>query len=292
MNSLSMSSSTAMALALFVALPTVVDAQVRRHPPEPSSSGHAVVGVSQVQHGTPITPTDGGAVLAQRTARPRGSGGGGQSAGRSGGGQRARSGDSGQSGTVRRRPPSDNGPRAGGNAGRSDGAVRVPSRRYDSANVGQRVAVPRAGRPPSAIPGWGAYPRSYRPANWYRTYYRPSYWYWAPLGWGVGYWSYYDPFYSGAYGYGYGYGYGGGARYYDDTGSVRLKVTPRQAQVLVDGYFVGVVDDFDGTFQRLRLEEGPHTIQVRLAGFLPIDFPVYVTVDRTITLNGVLEPAP
>lgn len=288
MKSLSLSSYTAMALALFVALPAMADAQVRRRPPEPTESpGHTAVDVTHVQHGgTPAAANDGGAVLAQRTARPRG--GSGQSAGRSGGGQTTRSRDGGQSTAVRRRPPSDNGRvRSGDNAG----VARVPNRGSNSVGTGQRVAVPRTGRSPSAIPGWGTYPRSYRPAYWYRTYYRPSYWYWAPLGWGVGYWSYYDPFYAGPYGYG-GYGYGPDARYYDDTGSVRLKVTPREAQVLVDGYFVGVVDDFDGTFQRLRLEEGPHTIQVRLAGFQPLDFPVYVTIDRTLTLSGVLTPAP
>ena len=36
-------------------------------------------------------------------------------------------------------------------------------------------------------------------------------------------------------------------------GDVRLMVRPRDAAVYVDGYYAGVVDDFDGVFQRLTL---------------------------------------
>ena len=40
--------------------------------------------------------------------------------------------------------------------------------------------------------------------------------------------------------------YGGGP-----TGSLRLKIKPRDGKVYIDGYFVGVIDDFDGMFQKL-----------------------------------------
>jgi hypothetical protein len=105
----------------------------------------------------------------------------------------------------------------------------------------------------------------------------------------------YDPWYAGSYSYGSygGYGYGGyggyGGQAYDE-GAVRLKISPRDAQVLVNGYHVGVVDEFDGTFQRLRLPEGPHEIDVQLVGFEPLAFKVYVTRDRTLTLRGELQP--
>jgi hypothetical protein len=32
--------------------------------------------------------------------------------------------------------------------------------------------------------------------------------------------------------------------------------TPRDAEVYVDGYYAGTVDDFDGTFQRLHIDTG------------------------------------
>ena len=63
-----------------------------------------------------------------------------------------------------------------------------------------------------------------------------------------------EPGYYG-YGYGRGYGYGGmagpaTAPYGYDIGSVKLKVKPRDAEVFVDNYFAGYVDDFDGILRR------------------------------------------
>ena len=77
----------------------------------------------------------------------------------------------------------------------------------------------------------------------------PGFAYFTPWGWGPGYY--------GSYGYGYGYGgyggYGGGyGQYAYDIGSVKLKVKPRDAEVYVDNYFAGYVDDFDGMFQALK----------------------------------------
>src|SRR5690606_4131496 len=39
------------------------------------------------------------------------------------------------------------------------------------------------------------------------------------------------------------------------------------AEVFVDGYLMGIVDDFDGPFQRLHLEAGEHTLEVYRAGY-------------------------
>ena len=49
-------------------------------------------------------------------------------------------------------------------------------------------------------------------------------------------------------------------------GDIRLQVQPRDAQVYVDGYYSGIVDDFDGVFQRLTLEVGPHHIELAAPG--------------------------
>ncbi len=101
---------------------------------------------------------------------------------------------------------------------------------------------------------------------------------------------YYSPYYYGL-GYGYGYPYYGGGYYgyyggsYSYTGSVRLKVKPRAAEVLVDGYYVGTVDDFDGTFQRLKLEPGPASIEIRAPGFEALKLDVRVLAGRKITFE-------
>lgn len=92
---------------------------------------------------------------------------------------------------------------------------------------------------------------------------------------------YYDPFLQygspwGPYGYPYGYGYGYGYR--DDlTSSLRLQVTPREAEVLVDGYSAGTVDDFDGVFQRLRLRPGSHEVTIYLEGYRTIRQRLYLS---------------
>ena len=43
-------------------------------------------------------------------------------------------------------------------------------------------------------------------------------------------------------------------------GGVRITGVPRDARVFADGYYVGIVNDFDGIFQHLNLEAGPHHV--------------------------------
>ena len=80
-----------------------------------------------------------------------------------------------------------------------------------------------------------------------------------------GYWPYYDPWFWGfdpwspfLAPYPYAFGPAG----YGDAGSARIQVTPRDAEVYVDGYLAGIVDDFDGFMQRLRLPPGEHEIEL------------------------------
>ena len=62
--------------------------------------------------------------------------------------------------------------------------------------------------------------------------------------------------------------------------------------MFVDGYYAGLVDDFDGTFQSLRLEAGGHKIEIRMPGFEDLELDVHVQPGRTITLNEDLQPRP
>lgn len=98
--------------------------------------------------------------------------------------------------------------------------------------------------------------------------YRP---FWGPY-WGPGpYWygSLWYPF-AGPYPY-YGYPYYPyypyGYPYDPVSSSVKLQVKPQNAEVYVDGYRAGTVDDFDGLWQRLRVRPGEHELTVYLNGF-------------------------
>jgi hypothetical protein len=109
-------------------------------------------------------------------------------------------------------------------------------------------------------------------APYYTGYYRPHY---------AGYYSpYFGPWPNYPY---YGYAY-------DASGSVRTQVAPRQTEVFVDGYYAGTVDDFDGTFQRLHVEPGDHSIELFLPGHRPHQLSVYVQPGRTFNIRHAMEP--
>lgn len=87
------------------------------------------------------------------------------------------------------------------------------------------------------------------------------------------YGGFYSPFYDPWFGPGWGWGWGGspwgwgGWSIAPPQASVRLDVRPRDAQVYVDGYFAGDVDQFDGALQRLRLPPGQHEIVIYKEGY-------------------------
>jgi hypothetical protein len=103
----------------------------------------------------------------------------------------------------------------------------------------------------------------------------------------------YDPwFYDYQWGGIYGpYGPYSPYRHYnvDPGGSVKLEVKPKQAEVYVDGYYAGVVDDFDGAFQRLRIPPGEHEIELFLDGYHAVHQKVYLTPDNTFKLKHDME---
>jgi PEGA domain-containing protein len=103
------------------------------------------------------------------------------------------------------------------------------------------------------------------------------------------YWLY-DPWFGYGYQYPFGpYPYPPYRYYMDPGGSVRLEVKPKEAEVYVDGYYAGVVDDFDGAFQRLHLPPGEHEIALHLDGYRGVRQKVYLLPDRTFKLTSAME---
>ncbi|HEY7059223.1 MAG TPA: PEGA domain-containing protein [Vicinamibacterales bacterium] len=109
--------------------------------------------------------------------------------------------------------------------------------------------------------------------GYYRPFYSPSYWGWYPA------WYPLYPAYPP-----YGYWYSG------SYSSIRLQVTPKQAEVFIDGYYVGIVDDFDGTFQRLDAPLGQHEIQIYMKGYKTYSEKMLLRPGQSYKLAGVLQP--
>jgi hypothetical protein len=138
--------------------------------------------------------------------------------------------------------------------------------------------------------------------HYYGHGYYGSPYYYAPYGYGYyPYNSYYGSlyfgyspyYYSGFYGYSpYYYGYANSAygNYGYRTGSLRLLVEPKEARVYVDGYYAGVVDDFDGLFQRLNISPGRHEIMFKLDGFRSYRVRIYVPLDQTVKIHYKMVP--
>ena len=177
----------------------------------------------------------------------------------------------------------------GGGGGRDAGAVRG-----GGSNGGDRVAVPRGSNP-----GGGGYPGRtvvVQPRGYYYPYY-PRYYYpyypYSSFYWNAGYFDTFGywgagwgPGYAGYYGGGYPYGYGYRGGY--DVGRLRLQVQPRDAEVFIDGYYAGQVDDFDGRLQGLTLETGGYSVEIRKPGWETLTFDVRVTPGRTTNYKGEL----
>jgi hypothetical protein len=122
-------------------------------------------------------------------------------------------------------------------------------------------------------------------AHGYRHYYRYPYPY--------AYWSYwggyaYPYFYTGFYGPPYPYAYYGPSD--REPGHLRIEVKPVEAEVYVDGYFTGIVDEFDGFLQRLHLTPGTHEIVIYLEGHRSIREKLYLGPGQSYKIRRVLEP--
>ncbi|HUR33442.1 MAG TPA: PEGA domain-containing protein [Vicinamibacterales bacterium] len=256
LSSFTSSGASAALPASVLQLHTVLEQHSRRG--GSGSSGGSGGGGQAVPRGG---SSGGGGVSSGGGTRSGGSGSGGGSTGGtttgSGSGARARGGDSGGSAGDPGNTPTYSRPRDG----RPVTGTAVERREGNGGGGGSTVIV-----------GGGGYYGGFYP------------WGWGGLGLG-GYYGYYDPWdwYDP---YGPPTAYYGSAGY---DGALKIKVKPRQAEVLVDGYFAGAVDDFDGLFQQLRLEPGPHRIEIRLDGYEPLTFEVRILPDRTVTYKGELQ---
>ena len=101
---------------------------------------------------------------------------------------------------------------------------------------------------------------------------------------------FYDPWYFSPYSQGTRRDYGYYPRVYDVSASLRLQVAPRETEVFIDGYDAGTVDEFDGVFQRLRIEPGEHTLELYLPGHRRVERKIYLQPGREFRVRLTMEP--
>jgi hypothetical protein len=127
-----------------------------------------------------------------------------------------------------------------------------------------------------------AYSGRYLPSR--RGVFGSAYLYYGPS-FGSYYGGYYNGYYPRRY---YADPYVSYGRLYD-IGELRLQVSPRHAQVFVDDAYAGTVDDFDGTFQSLKLESGSYTIRLEATGYETMEFDVRITAGQKVTYREDLR---
>jgi hypothetical protein len=102
---------------------------------------------------------------------------------------------------------------------------------------------------------------------------------------------FYDPFY-GPYPWWLRTAYPWYFPVFENRANVRIIATPKEAAVYVDGFYAGIVDDFDGFFQSLPLLAGGHQIVLYFDGYRTVRENVYLHPGSTMKLTHTLEPLP
>jgi hypothetical protein len=74
-----------------------------------------------------------------------------------------------------------------------------------------------------------------------------------------------------------------------NTGGLSFDITPKDAEVLVDGKFVGTVGEFTPTSQPLGLPAGHHQVEVRAPGYQAISLDVNIIAGQVIPYQGSME---
>ncbi len=178
-------------------------------------------------------------------------------------------------------------------------AYRPGDRGYYSGNRYGHVPAPRYGYPSYARPYYGnvyvrPYGWSYRPYYFSAPYYSFRPWFSIGFGFSVGYPVPYPYTYLGTYRprvYGY----------YDDSyaynatpsvsvyGGVSFDIQPSDADVWVDGEYVGTVGTFTPYGEPLTLTPGQHRIVVQREGFRAMEWDATIEPGQVIPYRGQMQ---
>jgi hypothetical protein len=79
---------------------------------------------------------------------------------------------------------------------------------------------------------------------------------------------------------------------YESRGILRVLDAPDEAAVYVDGFYAGIVDDFNGFFQGLPLPPGGHDVALYLEGFRTVRRRFYLAAGTTLKLHERMDRLP
>jgi hypothetical protein len=74
------------------------------------------------------------------------------------------------------------------------------------------------------------------------------------------------------------------------TGGLRLLIDPESAEVIIDGYYAGVADDFTERAHPLEVVPGPHHVELLAPGYEPLAFDLMIQAHHTIRFAATLRP--
>ncbi len=197
------------------------------------------------------------------------------------------------------------GARGGGGGAGAAGPARPSSPGPARGTATVRPGPGGPGAPRGSVVVAGGYPYRYGYGYGYGYPYRyccgyPYGWYspwYGAWGWNIGLgfgWGYPYSYGGYPYAYGYPYGYPYGSPYSNQaygfySASLKLEVTPKTAEVFVDGYRAGIVDDFDGTFQRLDLPPGEHELVLYAGGYRTVQQKLFMSASSSQRVKYALE---
>jgi hypothetical protein len=167
---------------------------------------------------------------------------------------------------------------------------------------------------------WGGRSWNVAPRHYYHPYYafRPHFnlgfglWAGYPLTWSYPYYYPPYPYYPNYPYYPYPYPYSpGGGRYsvapeenvspdttvgtegvepdQSNLGGMSFEITPSDAQVFVDGNYVGTVGQFTPTTQPLGVPSGHHHVEIRDVGYKTMSLDVDIVAGQVIPYQGQME---
>ncbi|MGZ5380581.1 MAG: PEGA domain-containing protein, partial [Thermoanaerobaculia bacterium] len=137
--------------------------------------------------------------------------------------------------------------------------------------------------------------------SWHTGGHRRGGWGYYPYGWGWGWWPYYSSWWwggsnvyvvAGGDGDGEGDGSVGASARTGRYAIVRTDVSPEEAQIFLDGKYIGTADDFDGRPDYLYLGPGKYHLEFHLPGYQMLATDLDVSRGQRVRLDQKLKLEP